>query len=144
MQRAKRKTIENILFIFPLIYGLQDKIDAEQEVVIHDTALPAHKVVETLIALDNRRVDLCNLAVLHAFIKRGLDGEFDMLCRCAAGGLDSPLFDAAERYMRRAGYDVERAQSEFSYLFKQIKRKPRSRRAPDPAPTASVCYYTRQ
>lgn len=144
MQRAKRKTIENILLIFPFIYGLQDKIEAEQEVVVHDTSLSAHKAVEKLVALDNRRVDLCNLAVLHAFIKRGLDEKFDMLCRCAADGTDSPLFDAAERCMRRAGYDIERAQSEFAYLFKLIKRKPRSLCAPEMPLSTSSCLYSRQ
>lgn len=144
MQRANRKVIENILLIYPFIYGLQDKIEAEQKTVVSDTLSPAKKIVERLIALDNRRVDLCNLAVLYAFIKRGLGGDFALLERCAAVGADSPLFDVAEKHIRLAGYGLERARNEFGYLFKLIKKKPRSCRAPDMPLSASLCFSSQR
>ena len=59
-----------LISINPILYGLQDAIEKEQERVIADTVSPAHKVVERLVALDNRRIDLCNLKVLYEFIRR--------------------------------------------------------------------------
>ncbi|MDE5593026.1 MAG: hypothetical protein K2I75_03735, partial [Clostridiales bacterium] len=65
MSNVGRRVVRAIILINPLLYGLQDKIEKEQEGVIADTASPADKVVKKLIELDNRRIDLCNLKVLY-------------------------------------------------------------------------------
>lgn len=123
MQRTEKKAIENIILINPLIYGLQDIIEREQEGVISDTVSPAKKVVEKLIELDNRRIDLCNLKVLYDFIERGLGEKFELLRSCVFGGTDSELFSLALKQIENIGYTAERVDKEFSYLFKRIKRK---------------------
>lgn len=120
--RTQRKVIEYIIRINPLLCGLQRKIEREQESVIADTVSPAHKAVEKLIELDNRRIDLCNLNVLHAFIERGLGAEFGVLRSCAFAGASSPLYAVAARQIELAGYDIARCDREFSYLFKLLKR----------------------
>ena len=48
MRSAERKIIENIILINPLIYGLQDSIEKEQERVIADMTSPADKVIKKL------------------------------------------------------------------------------------------------
>lgn len=123
MRSAERKIIENIILIYPLLYGLQDKIEREQERVIADDESPADKVVKRLFELDNRRIDLCNLKVLHGFIEEGLGEKFGLLQSCVFGGTPCDLYSLAARQLERAGYTVERAQKEFEYLFKTIKRK---------------------
>ena len=72
MTRAERRVIENIVETRPRIYGWQESIEREQERVVADLISPAKAIVKKLIALDNMRVDLCNLKVLYEFIKRGL------------------------------------------------------------------------
>lgn len=141
MQKAERKTIENIILIEPMIYGLQDKIDREQESVVSDMTAPASKTVEKLIALDNRRIDLCNLKVLYGFIERGLRDRFELLRACAASGTDCSLFDVAAEQMRLAGYTVARAAREFEYLFKLVKRKRGVKKiAPKSRAETFACY----
>ena len=81
--RSERKIIERILRMYPLIYGLADEIEQEQDALISDMALPATVVVEKLIELDNRRIDLCNLKVLRGFIERGLGERYELLNACA-------------------------------------------------------------
>ena len=120
--RTQRKVIEYIIRINPLLCGLQRKIEREQEGVIADTVSPAQKVVEKLIELDNRRIDLCNLNVLYGFIERGLGAEFGVLRSCAFAGVNSPLYAVAARQIELAGYDAARCDKEFSYLFKLLKR----------------------
>ncbi len=127
MRRTERRIIENIMLINPILYDLQDAIEKEQERVIADTVSPAHKVVERLVALDNRRIDLCNLKVLYEFIRRETGVEFAVLENAVRLGADSALFERARRAIERAGYDTERAAREFAYLFKLIKRTRRKR-----------------
>lgn len=122
MQRTERQTIENIIAIYPFINGLQEKIEREQERVIADMSAPARKTVEKLIELDNRRVDLCNLKVLYAFIRRGLGDRFAALENDIAIHADSGLIELAIRQVELAGYSAARAEKEFSYLFRLIKR----------------------
>lgn len=122
MRREKRRAIAAIICIEPYLYGLQDKIEKEQEKVIADIVSPAEKVVKQLIALDNRRIDLCNLKVLYAFIERGLGAEFSLLKTLSETDADSGLYSRAETEMKRVGYDAERAAREFGYLFKVLKR----------------------
>ena len=55
MRSAERKIIENIILINPLIYGLQDNIEKEQECVIADMTSPADKVIKKLYALDRNK-----------------------------------------------------------------------------------------
>ncbi len=123
--RTERKTIENIILIYPLIYGLQDRIDGEQEILISDLTSPAIKVANKLIELDNRRIDLCNLTVLYGFIERGLREQFGLLRACVFGGISAPqgLYMSAVASIAAAGYTVERVNKEFEYLFKLIKKK---------------------
>ncbi|MCH5164810.1 MAG: hypothetical protein J1G01_00210 [Clostridiales bacterium] len=125
MQHSAKRTIENIILINQFIYGLQDRIEREQEAVIADTVSPAKKIVEKLIELDNKRIDLCNLKVLYGFIERGLGDKFEILRSCAFGGTNCGLYDLAVRQIELADYSVKRANDEFSYLFKLIKRKPK-------------------
>lgn len=124
MTRKARRTVENIILIEPLLYGLQDKIEEEQDGLIADDSLPAGRVVEKLIALDNRRIDLCNLKVLYGFIERGLGERFALLRSCVDAGANSRLFADALRQIELAGYTTARADEEFGYLFKLIKREP--------------------
>ena len=97
MRRTERRIIENIMLINPILYDLQDAIEKEQERVIADTVSPAHKVVERLVALDNRRIDLCNLKVLYEFIRRETGVEFAVLENAVRLGADSALFERARR-----------------------------------------------
>ena len=127
MRRADRRIIENIILIRPILYALADAIEKEQERVIADTVSPAAKVVDSLFALDNRRIDICNLKVLYEFIRRELGMEFGAFECCVQSGTDSALFDRALVAMESAGYDIARAEREFEYLFKLIKRTKRSR-----------------
>lgn len=120
--RNRKKIIESIILIYPLLYGLQDKIEREQEIVIADMTSPAERVVERLIALDNRRIDLCNLKVLYGFIERGLGEKFGILRSCVFAGVDCGLYKLAAAQLELCGYDTERCESEFSYLFKLLKK----------------------
>ena len=125
MSNIGRRIIRAIILINPLLYGLQDKIEKEQETVIADMTSPADKVVKKLIELDNRRIDLCNLKVLYGFIERGLGEKFELLRSCAFSGINCNLYSDAERQIELAGYTAERADKEFSYLFKLLKHKGR-------------------
>lgn len=119
----KRKTVRDIIRINPMLGGLQSSIEKEQESVVADTVSPAAKVVQRLIELDNRRIDLCNLNVLYGFIERGLGDKFELLRACALADVNSDLYDTAERQVELAGYTLSRAEREFSYLFKRLKTK---------------------
>lgn len=123
MQTNGQKIIRAIILIYPLLYGLQDKIEKEQDGVISDMTSPADKVIKKLIELDNRRIDLCNLKVLYGFIERGLGDKFELLRSCAFSGVSSDLYNVAVKHIELAGYTVERADKEFSYLFKLLKNK---------------------
>lgn len=129
MTRADKKTIDCIIAINPMIYALQDKIEKEQEGVIADMTSPAKSVVKRLIELDNRRVDLCNLKVLFAFISLGLgDGLF--LLQNSAGSTEcDELYERAKRAIEKAGYSVARAKDEFSYLFDKLSKRKKKRTA---------------
>lgn len=129
MQVNGRKIIRAIILINPLLYGLQDKIEKEQDVVISDMTSPADKVIKKLIELDNRRIDLCNLKVLYGFIERGLGDKFELLRSCAFSGVNSELYKIAVKQIELAGYTVERADKEFSYLFKLLKNKGKRKKA---------------
>lgn len=119
----KRKTVENIVLINPMLYGLQDAIEKQQDKIIADFAMPAAKAVSALIALDNRRIDICNLKVLYAFMERELGGKFALLVSCVNSGADTPLFERAYGRLECEGYTAERAEKEFGYLFKLIKKR---------------------
>ena len=125
MSNIGRRIIRAIILINPLLYGLQDKIEKEQEDIIADMASPADKVVKKLIELDNRRIDLCNLKVLYGFIERGLGNKFELLRSCAFSGINCNLYSVAERQIENAGYTAERCDEEFGYLFKLLKNKGR-------------------
>lgn len=129
MKRTARNIINNILAIHPYIYGLQDKLDDEQEHIIGDLCMPALKAAESLIKLNDRRVDLCNLKVLYAFIERELDGDFSVLENVALSGGDSALYDKAKRAVEIAGYTLERVKAEFAYLFKSISSGGKKKKA---------------
>lgn len=123
MSNVGRRVVRAIILINPLLYGLQDKIEKEQEGVIADMTSSADKVVKKLIELDNRRIDLCNLKVLYGFIERGLGEKFELLRSCAFSGINCNLYAAAEKQIELAGYTAERADKEFGYLFKLLKNK---------------------
>ena len=125
MNSADRKTIDGIILINKYIPTLQEKIEKEQKRVIGDMVAPARKTVDALIALDNRRIDLCNLNVLYGFIERKLGERFCVLETCAAAHAASGLYDLAAEAMGECGYDAQRARDEFNYLFKQLKASPR-------------------
>ncbi len=125
MSNVGRRVVRAIILINPLLYGLQDKIEKEQEGVIADMTSPADKVVKKLIELDNRRIDLCNLKVLYGFIERGLGEKFELLRACVFSGINCDLYKTAEAQIELAGYTAERADKEFSYLFKLLKNKGR-------------------
>ena len=97
---------------------------------------PADKVIKKLYALDDRRIDLCNLKVLYGFIEDGLGEKFDLLRSCAACGAACDYYELAARQLARAGYTLQKAEKEFSYLFKLIKR-PRAARRYLPAHSAA-------
>ncbi len=121
MNSADRKTIDNIIRINKFIPTLQDRIEKEQSRVIEDMSAPAIKTVNALIALDNRRIDLCNLNVLYGFMRRKLGERFCVLTACTFAHTDSSLYECALEAMGECGYDTQRARDEFSYLFKQLK-----------------------
>ncbi len=120
----RKSIVEKIILLYPMLYGLQDAIEREQDTLIADMISPAEKVVKNLIALDNRRIDICNLKVLYGFMERGLGEKFGLLVACVMSGADTRLTDEAFSHLEIAGYTVERANEEFSYLFKLVK-KPR-------------------
>ena len=123
MRREFRRAIAGIIEIQPYIYGIESKIEKEQEKVIADMTSPAEKVVKKLIELDNRRIDLCNLKVLYAFMEKGLGADFALFKTVVLSNADSKLYDRAEEEMKRVGYDASRALKEFGYLFKSLKRR---------------------
>lgn len=125
--RKQRKSVENIILINPLIYGLEDELEKEQESVIADTATPAEKIVKRLIEIDDRRIDLCNLNVLYGYIERWMGEKFGLLLSCVYGGTDCDLTDEAAKHLASVGYGAERVEREFGYLFKLIKRPPKKR-----------------
>lgn len=125
--RKERRLIEKILLINPMLYVLQEQIEKEQDEVIADMTSPAEKAVKRLIELDNRRIDLCNLKVLYGFIERGLGERFELLRACALSGGDCKLYDLAIKQIELAGYTAERAEREFDYLFKLLKRRKRTK-----------------
>ncbi len=121
MQRVDRNVIDKIIAVRPFIYAWQDEIDEEQERVINDLESPAKKTVERLIALDNMRIDICNLKVLYAFIERELGAAFGTLLECSRRRLGGKVYDAAGAAIKLAGYDVDRARREFGYIFKRLR-----------------------
>lgn len=123
MQRVDRSVIDKIIAVRPFLYGWQDEIEKEQGQTIADLSSPAKKTVEALIALDNRRIDLCNLKVLYAYIERELGSAFSSFVECSKRGIASPMYETAANAMKLAGYDTARARLEFGYLFKKIKAK---------------------
>ncbi len=127
MLRTDRKVIENIIAVYPYIFKWQDEIEKEQEGILGDMISPAKTVVEKLIALDNRRIDLCNLKVLYAFIERALGARFGEFTGCIESGLDSPLFGIALEAILGAGYDLDKARHDFGYLFKRVQYKRRKK-----------------
>lgn len=135
--RSEKRIIESIILIEPLIYGLQDKIEREQKSVIADVVSPAERVVEKLIALDNRRIDLCNLKVLYGFIERGLGEKFGVLRSCVFAGVDCGLYKRAAAQLGSCGYTIARCESEFGYLFKLLKKSGKRKTA---ALVASDCF----
>lgn len=139
MRRTERRIIDNIILINPILFGLQDAIEKEQERIIADTVSPAHKIFERLVALDNRRIDLCNLKVLYEFIRRETGVEFAVLENAVQIGADCVLYEKARRAVERAGYSLERAARELAYLFKLIKRPRRKRVVP---PSEQAVYAT--
>ncbi|MDE7164518.1 MAG: hypothetical protein K2O04_03750 [Clostridiales bacterium] len=141
MQKHSHKIIRSIILIYPLLYGLQDKIEKEQDGVIADMTSPADKVIKKLIELDNRRIDLCNLKVLYGFIERGLGDRFELLRSCAFSGVNSELYKIAVKQIELAGYNVERADKEFSYLFKLLKNTGKRKRALSGVVSAA-CFAT--
>lgn len=140
MRIADRTIIGNIIAVYPSLYILQDEIEKEQEQLIADLTSPAERVVHALIALDNRRIDLCNLKVLYAFMERELGVSFAVLKEYSERGYDSKLFDRAEKAINAAGYTIDRAKAEFSYLFKRLINR-RRRRVPTKtvAARAALC-----
>ena len=128
MKLKDKKAIRNIILINPMICGLQDIIEREQESVIADMETPAAKIVGKLIALDNRRIDLCNLKVLYGFIERGLGEKFELLRACVFGGFDCGLFELAAKQLELAGYTATRVGEEFEYLFKTLKGGKRAKK----------------
>lgn len=141
MSSVGRRVVRAIILINPLLYGLQDKIEKEQESVIADMTSPADKVVKKLIELDNRRIDLCNLKVLYGFIERGLGEKFELLRSCAFSGINSDLYQTAETQIELAGYTAERADKEFDYLFKLLKNKGRIKKVIGGS-TRMTCFAT--
>lgn len=140
MLRSERRIIDGILLINPMLEKLQRKIEDEQERVIADMLSPAKKIVEALYALDDRRIDLCNLNVLYSFIEDGLGSSFAVLLSCAKSGADSALYARARSCIERAGYTLERAERDFSYLFKQLDMRRVAVRVAG-APVFSRVYY---
>ncbi len=118
MTRADKNIIDCIIAINPMIYALQDKIEKEQEGVIADMTSPAKSVVRRLTELDNRRVDLCNLKVLFAFISLGLGDSLFLLQNSAGSSACDELYGRAAR-----------AREEFSYLFDKMLKGKRKRLA---------------
>ena len=139
MSSVGRRVVRAIILINPLLYGLQDKIEKEQDGVIADMTSPADKVVKKLIELDNRRIDLSNLKVLYGFIERGLGDKFELLRACAFSGVNSDLYKIAEKQIELAGYTAERADREFAYLFKLLKNRCKRKKVIDSAVSAS-CF----
>ena len=129
MTRADKNIIDCIIAINPMIYALQDKIEKEQEGVIADMTSPAKSVVRRLTELDNRRVDLCNLKVLFAFISLGLGDSLFLLQNSAGSSACDELYRRAARAIGKAGYSVARAREEFSYLFDKMLKGKRKRLA---------------
>ena len=123
MQRVDRSVIDKIIAVRPFLYGWQDEIEKEQGKVLADISSPAKKTVEALIALDNRRIDLCNLKVLYAYIERELGSSFSSFVECSKCGIASPMYETAANAMKLAGYDTARARLEFGYLFKRLKTR---------------------
>ncbi len=124
MKSADRKVIADIIRINRYIGKLANAIEKEQERIISDMELPAKKAVEALMALDNRRIDLCNLNVLYGVIERELGPEFSVFLACIGSGCgcgEGALFDKAHAAIELVGYDVERVRKEFSYLFDRLK-----------------------
>ena len=120
MTRAEKRIIDDIIAIYPMIYALQDKIEKEQNGVIADMAATAKSIVKRLIALDNRRVDLCNLKVLYAFIERELGEGLFLLQNSADSTACDGLYERALAAIERAGYTLSRAKDEFTYLFDKL------------------------
>ncbi len=129
MQRNDRNVIDKIIAVRPYLYAWQDELDEEQERIIGDWDASAVKTAERLIALDNRRIDLCNLKVLYAFIERELGAAFSAFTECMRVGSGGRLYDAAGNAIKRAGYDAERAGKEFGYLFKRLRKSKRDKTA---------------
>ncbi len=141
MKRTARRIIDSIIAIRPYIYGLQDKIDEEQERIISDLAMPAIKTADALIRLNDRRVDLCNLKVLYAFIARELGADFSVLKNVSLFGGDSVLYDKAKSAVELSGYTLDRVRTEFSYLFKALPNRSGKKRGTFGGGTSATDVY---
>ncbi len=123
MKRTEKVLIEKIVIINPILGKLQDKLEREQSEVIKDLVSPAKRVIERLMDIDRRRVDLCNLNVLYGFIRRELGDETDTLPSLPYE--NDGLFDRALTAIGHAGYDADRVKKEFGYLLDKISVKKR-------------------
>lgn len=123
MQRADREVIDNIIRADDTIDRLQKEIENEQERVLGDLISPALKIAEKLIALDNRRVDICNLRVLNIFIRNGLGDGVSLLDSGIVCRERRALYEKAKRQVEKAGYTLDRARIEFAYIFNKLKAR---------------------
>ncbi len=133
MKREDRRIIAGIIALRGKVYEISDGIKKEQERVISDMLMPAKKAAASLIALDNRMVDICNVKVLYAFMERELGKDMSVLIDRIKHGEDSPLFRVAENGIKKAGYSLSRAKTELMYLFENFKlpkKKPETSRLP--------------
>lgn len=120
MSESERKIIGDLIAAESVIYGMQADIDREQERVIADLVSPAETVVKKLIALDNRRIDLCNIKVLNEYIRRETGGDRSRFTRAVPTDDDS-FWDMARAALDKAGYTASRVKKEFSYIFACVK-----------------------
>ena len=133
MTRMEKSIIDSIVAVYPFIYGWQDKLESEQERVISDTLSPAKVVIDKLFKIDNMRIDLCNLKVLYEFIIREV-GEGITRLFGQAGAAPCSVYDKAKRGVELAGYTLDRAKSEFEYLFKRVKAQKKKTKHLEQAP----------
>lgn len=125
MSESERKIIGDLIAAESVIYGMQADIDREQERVIADLVSPAETVVKKLIALDNRRIDLCNIKVLNEYIRRETGGDRSRFTRAVPPGDDDSFWDTARAALNKARYTASRVKKEFSYIFACVKNNRR-------------------
>lgn len=115
MRVKEKRVIECIVLINSRLEKLQKRIENEQEKIVADLGMPAKVAVQRLVALDNRRIDLCNLHVLYTFIMDGAKADFPNLAA-------ADFYQTAKRQIELAGYTIERCEKEFSYLFDALEK----------------------